>query len=102
MTRWFVSRHSGAVAWARRRGLHVDRFAAHLNARDVSPGDVVMGTLPVQLAAEVCERGAKFYALCLAVNEGQRGADLGADELEELGARLQRYHVRREEDDDAL
>ena len=97
MTCWFVSRHQGAVDWARIRKLPVDRFVSHLNVNDVRPGDSVMGTLPVELAAEVCRRGAKFYALCLTVSETQRGHGLTAEDLDRQDARLQRYHVVREE-----
>jgi putative CRISPR-associated protein (TIGR02620 family) len=94
MTRWFVSRHSGAVEWAKRRGIAIDRQVAHLNAAEVSAGDVVMGTLPFDAAAEVCRRGAGFYALILALREEQRGRDLSADDLEAAKARLQQYDIQ--------
>ena len=102
MTYWFVSRHQGAVAWARARKLPIDRFVPHLNVDDVLSDDTVMGTLPVELAAEVCRRGARFYALCMTVDEARRGHDLTAGDLAGQGACLQRYHVIREEDDDGL
>jgi CRISPR-associated protein Csx16 len=94
MTRWFVSRHSGAVEWAKRRGIAIDRQVAHLNAAEVSAGDVVMGTLPFDAAAEVCRRGAVFYALILALREEQRGRDLSADDLESAKARLLQYDIQ--------
>jgi putative CRISPR-associated protein (TIGR02620 family) len=62
-----------------------------LNAAEVSAGDVVMGTLPFDAAAEACRRGAGFYALILALREEQRGRDLSADDLEAAKARLQQY-----------
>ena len=101
MTRWFVSRHSGAVEWATRRNLSVDQFVPHLNVHDVQSGDRVYGTLPVELAAEVCRRGARFFALCVNVTEEERGRDLTADELSQLNARLREYHVAELEDDNA-
>ncbi len=59
MTTWFVSRHPGALDWARQQGLAVDRWVPHLEPADVQPGDTVAGTLPVQLASKVCARGAR-------------------------------------------
>ena len=102
MTRWFVSRHPGALAWARRQKLAVDRFVPHLKAGDVRNGDRVYGTLPVELAAEVCRRGARFFSLCVTVPEGQRGSDLTAEDLCRMDARLREYHiVEVEHDNDA-
>ncbi|MDR1827311.1 MAG: CRISPR-associated protein Csx16 [Methylobacteriaceae bacterium] len=102
MTRWFVSRHPGAVDWAKHRTLRVDRFVSHLDPAEVAAGDVVMGTLPVDIAAEVCRRGASFYHLRLNASEDQRGRDLSADDLRNLGAGLEKYLVTRLEDDDEL
>jgi CRISPR-associated protein Csx16 len=60
MTVFFVSRHRGAVDWARRQGLRVDRWVEHLHADDVRAGDTVAGTLPLPLAAAVCVGGARL------------------------------------------
>ena len=61
----------------------------------VRPGDVVMGVLPVSLAAEVCARGARFLHLSVEVPPELRGQELSADDLERLGAELVEYEVRR-------
>lgn len=92
---WFVSRHPGAVEWAARQGLTVDRQVAHLDVAEVGEGDVVIGTLPVNLAAEVCARRARFLNLTLDLPPQARGRELSADELEGYGARLEEYEVRR-------
>jgi len=93
MTLWFVSRHPGAIEWVKRRALAIDRFAAHLDLAEVRPGDQVFGTLPVEMAAEVCRLGARFFYLRLSVSAGQRGVDLTADDLEALQADFQEYQV---------
>ena len=61
MTIWFVSRHAGAIAWAKGQNLPVDRWVSHLDARQVTAGDTVIGTLPVHIAADICSRGARFF-----------------------------------------
>ncbi len=95
-TIWFVSRHPGAVEWAARRRLIVDRQIAHLETAEVKPGDTVIGTLPVNLTAEVCRRGARYLNLSLDLPEAARGRELTADELERFGARLEPFLVERE------
>lgn len=98
MSTWFVSRHPGAVAWAQRQGIVVDRLVGHLDVQQVTAGDTVIGTLPVNLAAEVCARGASYWHLTLRLPPGLRGAELSAEQLEELGARVERYRVERLDD----
>lgn len=93
---WFVSRHPGAREWAVRKGLHVDRHTAHLEIDEVKPGDTVIGTLPVNLAARVCARGARYLSLSLDLPEHARGRELTADELERFGARLEPFVVEHE------
>jgi CRISPR-associated protein Csx16 len=94
MTTWFVTRHPGAVEWARRQGLRVDRQVSHLDTTALQPGDTVVGTLPVHLAAEVCARGAQFYNLSLDLPPAARGRELSADELDAFGARLEGYDIQ--------
>jgi CRISPR-associated protein Csx16 len=95
MTTWFVTRHPGAIAWAARRGLAVDRCIAHLDPETVAPGDTVIGVLPVNLAARVCERGGRYFNLSLDLPPEARGRELSADELETYGARLEGFEIRR-------
>jgi len=95
-TTWFVSRHSGALEWAARQGVRVDRQVAHLDTGELKAGDTVIGTLPVNLAAAVCARGARYLNLSLDLPESARGRELTADELERFGARLEPFLVARE------
>lgn len=94
MTAFLVTRHPGALDWAARRGIEA-RAVAHLDPAEVAPGDVVMGTLPVHLAAEICDRGARYLHLTLDLPAAARGRDLSADEMERYGARLTDYLVTR-------
>ncbi|MDR2124563.1 MAG: CRISPR-associated protein Csx16 [Desulfovibrio sp.] len=99
MTRWFVSRHNGAIEWAKRRKIPVDRWVSHLDADCIRNGDVVMGTLPLGAAADICSRGAAFYSLDFQTEERQRGRELTADDLLTAAAVLQRYTVTKENGD---
>ena len=92
---WFVTRHPGARAWAERQGFPIDHQTAHLQVEDVQSGDTVIGTLPVHLAAAVCERGARYLHLALDVPPELRGRELTADELEQCKARLEPLRVLR-------
>ncbi|MFP4696161.1 CRISPR-associated protein Csx16 [Thiohalospira sp.] len=93
MATWFVTRHSGAVEWAQRRGLVVDWQVDHLDPAELDAGDRVIGTLPVHLAAAVCERGGWYLHLSLDLPPELRGRELTADDMETAGARLEAYRV---------
>lgn len=93
MTTYFISRHPGAIDWATEEGLVVDRQIAHLDTDTLQPGDVVIGTLPVNLAARVCERGGCYFHLSLELPPDWRGRELSAADLRQIGARLQEYRI---------
>jgi CRISPR-associated protein Csx16 len=93
MTVFFVTRHGGAIEWAQRQGLKIDRQLDHLDPSIVEPGDTVIGILPVNLAARICERGAHFFNLSIDLPVDARGRELSADELEAYGARIEGYVV---------
>lgn len=94
MPTWFVSRHPGAIEWAAEQGLRVDRHVSHLDAAQIQPGDTVIGTLPVHLAAAVCQQGARYVNLSLDLPAHWRGRELSADELRQCNPRLERMEVR--------
>lgn len=81
MTTWFISRHQGAIDWIKQQPVEIDRFESHLDVNLIQANDVVIGTLPVHLAAQVCAKGAKFYFLSVNVTPEQRGTELTAEEL---------------------
>lgn len=94
MTTWFISRHPGALDWAHQQGLAIDRHATHLDPAQVQPGDTVIGTLPVHLAAVVCRQGACYINLSLDLPAHWRGRELSADELRQCQARLEGFDIR--------
>ncbi len=94
MTTWFVSRHLGALQWMREHGPQFDQHVPHLQPEQVVAGDVVIGTLPVHLAAQVCDRGAEYWHLSLELPQPLRGVELSSQELQHLGASLKHYTVK--------
>jgi CRISPR-associated protein Csx16 len=94
-TTWFVSRHPGALDWARQKGLAFDAHVTHLDPAKVSPGDTVIGSLPVNLAATVCARGARYFNLSLDLPERLRGQELDAATLDACAARVEEYVFSR-------
>ncbi len=95
MTTYFVSRHPGAREWAESQGIRVDVQLEHLDVAVIQPGDRVIGTLPVNLAAEVCARGGRYLHLTLEMPPEWRGKELSAEEMGRFGARIEEYRVER-------
>lgn len=94
MTTWFVSRHRGAKDWAQEQGIAVDYVVEHLEMGAVAAGDTVVGSLPVNLAAEVCRRGARYLHLSLELPRELRGKELTANDMRMCGACLEEFEVR--------
>ena len=95
MTVWFISRHQGAIDWIKTQPIQIDRFESHLNVADVQADDVVIGTLPIHLAAEVCQKGATFYFLSVNVFAEQRGTELTAKQLINQGCSLKQFYIEQ-------
>ena len=89
----FVTRHPGAAEWAADNGFQAATQVEHLDVADIAAGDVVAGTLPVHLAAAVCEAGAAYWHLTLELPAHLRGVELSAAQMVEAGARVERYTV---------
>lgn len=95
MTTYFVSRHPGALHWADEEGIQVDELISHLDTAIITPGDQVIGSLPVNLAAEVCRRGGRYLNLSLELTPELRGRELSVEQMRACGARLEEYRIER-------
>lgn len=94
MAVYFISRHQGAIDWVKTQDLKIDHFVTHLDVNDIQEGDIVIGTLPIHLAAEVCAKGAKFYFLSINVNPEQRGQELSASQLQQQGCTIKPFYIK--------
>lgn len=95
MTTWLVTRHPGTLQWMQQHGTPFDHHVTHLAPADVQPGDTVIGTLPIHLAAQVCARGASYWNLTLHLPEHSRGRELAAEELGQFSATLEQFEIRK-------
>lgn len=92
--RFFVTRHHGAIKWATKHQLRARKIEMkHFDPDVLRPGDVVMGTLPIHLVAEVNRRGGSYWHLAMDVPPESRGAELSAEDMDACGARLFEYRV---------
>lgn len=83
-----VSRHAGAVAWLRQRGIH-GRVIEHATIEQIA-GQHIVGNLPLHLAAQT----ASVTAIEMDVPPEMRGIDLTPGQMDECGAVLRRYVVQ--------
>lgn len=93
MSTYFVTRHPGAHDWAAEEGLTVDAVVTHLDPVIIKPGDRVIGSLPVNLAAEVCMRGGRYLHLSLDLPPELRGRELDSEQMRACGARIEEYRI---------
>lgn len=98
MAIWFVSRHPGAIAWARRQQFSVDHWITHLDPADLSCGDRVIGSLPVNMIADLSASGIQYWHLTLEIPEALRGQELSDDQLDALHARIECFSALRHPD----
>lgn len=98
MTTFLVTRHAATRGWIANRGYQEARVVPHLTAELIAAltqGDVVIGTLPIQLIAEVGERGARYVHLSIDMTPDMRGVELTEADIDRLGGRLEEFKVSR-------
>ena len=95
MAVYFVTRHAGAKQWAALQGIQCDVCVPHLDPVLVQQGDVVIGTLPINLVAIVCEQGGRYLHLSLELPLEARGKELSPSDLQKYGAKLEEFVVGR-------
>ena len=93
---WFVSRHQGAIEWMKAQSdCTVDHWVEHLDVSLINQNDIVIGILPLPLVADVCAKGAIFYALVMNQSREQRGIEHSLGDMLEAKSHLMRYYVEQ-------
>lgn len=96
MSVYFITRHAGALAWAKAKGVHFDVHLTHLgDIQDLQAGNVVIGSLPINIVYLLGVQGVKYVHLSLHIPEYLRGVELTHEQLDECQATLECYAVTR-------
>lgn len=90
---FLISRHAGAIAWCQQQGIRVDCILAHLADQPIATGDVVIGTLPIHIAAAIQAQGARYLHLSLEMPFAWRGQELTCEQMAQAGACLQEFQI---------
>jgi len=96
MTTYLISRHPGAIQWIKQQQIHYDSHLSHLDLSIIEEGDTIIGSLPVNIAEQICRKKAHYQHLSLELPENQRGQELTAAEMQQLGAKIQAYIIKKE------
>lgn len=99
MATYFISRHPAALAWVNKQNIKIDHWLEHL--LDLSlfvSGDVVLGTLPIQLVAALNQKGVQYGHFSLTVPPQWRGAELNLKQVLDCNPEITYFHVEQVED----
>lgn len=96
MTTYFITRHAGALAWAKQQNLSFDIHLEHLlNLEQLQAGDVIIGTLPINLVYQLNLKHVRYTHLSLNIPSHLRGIELSTTQLDECQATLEEFFVQR-------
>jgi len=95
MSSYFISRHAGAIDWAKQQGIKIDEQIAHLDTDQLKAGDKVYGTLPINLVAQINALGVRYFHLSLNLPKEARGKELSAELMQRFGATLEEYTAKK-------
>lgn len=95
MTTYFITRHTGALDWAKLNGVHFDVHLEHLlNFDELNAGDVIIGTLPINMVYKINQMGVRYKHLSLEIPAQWRGLELTHEQLLQCSASLQEFSVQ--------
>ncbi len=96
MATYFVTRHSGALLWADANQVAFDAHLLHLDDLScLQKGDVVIGTLPINIVYQINQMGVRYIHLSLQIPPSLRGVELDAHQLNACQAMLEEFTVAK-------
>lgn len=95
MSNIFITRHKGAQEWLKLQNIDAELIEHFTTATllTIKAGDKVMGILPVDIIAQICNQGAQFHHLQMEMPPELRGQEISCSKMIELGAKLVQFHV---------
>ena len=96
MTTYFISRQPGALEWIEQQQIHYDFHLSHLDLSLIEAGDTIIGSLPVNIAEQVCQKKAHYKYLSLELPQHKRGKELNVADMQQLGVKIQAYIIKKE------
>lgn len=95
---YLITRHAGAVQWLQEAVSEPYVLLTHLHDLNlIQAGDIIVGTLPVNLIAKINLLGARYFHLHINIPAHLRGHELTHEQLVQLGAGLVEYSVQKHE-----
>jgi len=98
MTTYLISRHPASIQWIEQQGIHIDKQLTHLtpeHLKKLQPQDIIIGTLPIQIVAQINQIGAHYYHLTLNIPPEYRGKELTLSHLKKFNATLIEYQAKK-------
>lgn len=96
MTTYFITRHVGAVDWAKANNIAFDVHLEHLLSLDeLKSGDTIIGTLPINMIAQINAKGVRYIHLSLEIPPELRGVELNVEQLNACRATLEEFYVEK-------
>lgn len=96
MMTYFITRHPGAVQWANAHNVSFDVHLEHLLSLDkLQSGDVVIGTLPINLISQINAMSVRYIHLSLQIPPELRGVELTVEQLKQCYATLKEFQVTK-------
>lgn len=99
---FIVTRHIGIVSVIKEmlKGTNFETvkvlpFWSDNDTKELKKGETVIGVLPVDIIADICEKGGNYYHLFLNIPQELKWKELTEEQVRNLKPRLEEFSVNR-------